>query len=309
MRARTRTDTHTAAASPTPVPSSGSTAPTDSRSRASGDEWAAQAPRVRLGILDHDTALLVVLSKRVEQLGWEQKVLRKGITPQALAKQQLDALMVDLAIVGPKCWAWLRSVCELRPDLAIIVCTAEASVPQRVLALRLGADDWLTKPCHPEELVARLERVTSSRRRRGRRGPISLPGLEIRPAQYQAYVASRSIELTLREYHLLELLALGGGEVQKRERIYQALWGREMARNGRSVDVCVYKLRRKLELAAPGWQYIHTHYGVGYRLEPKAIGAPACELSLAPKLAAGEQPRADEESRADGDPSQARLAA
>jgi DNA-binding response OmpR family regulator len=309
MRSRTTTHAQTAGAASGPVLSARGDTPGDGTSGAPAQKGTETSGRLRLGILDNDSALLVVLSKRVEQLGWEQKVLRASISPKAIARQQLDALTVDLALVGAKRWAWLRNLCELRPDLAVIVCTGESSVPQRVLALRLGADDWVTKPCHPDELVARLQRVTSSRRRRLQPDPINLPGLEIRPAQYQAYVEGRSVELTLREYHLLELLALGGGEIQERGRIYEALWGGEMARNGRSVDVCVHKLRQKFEIASPDWQYIHTHYGVGYRLEPRPIGGHARELSLAPLLAAGEQLSADGVPAADAETSQAQLAA
>jgi DNA-binding response OmpR family regulator len=100
--------------------------------------------------------------------------------------------------------------------------------------------------------------------------------VEIRSDQFQAFVAGRSIDLTRREFELIELLASAEGRVLEREEIYQRVWGYAMARGDRSVDVFVRKLRQKLERASPDWRYIHTHFGIGYRFaaEP-ASGAPA----------------------------------
>jgi DNA-binding response OmpR family regulator len=164
-------------------------------------------------------------------------------------------------------------------------------VAQRVRGLRIGADDWLTKPCHPEELIARVEAVVRRRRSaESRHGadPVQAGDLEIRADRFQAFVDGRSIDLTRREYELIELLAGAGGRVLEREEIYQRVWGYAMARGDRSVDVFVRKLRQKLDRASPGWRYIHTHFGVGYRFaaEPAegAIRVPdAPPADLAPQ--------------------------
>ena len=89
-----------------------------------------------------------------------------------------------------------------------------------------------------------------------------------------------SLRLTRREYQLIELLSRAGTEVLPRERIYECLWGYEMARNDRSVDVFVHKLRRKLERASPEWSYIQTHFGIGYRLVAESSGDPAVQELL-----------------------------
>jgi DNA-binding response OmpR family regulator len=137
--------------------------------------------------------------------------------------------------------------------------------------LRIGADDWIAKPCHPEEVVARVEAVVR-RHRRGRSaadsGPMVVGEIEIRPDRFQAYVAGQSLELTRREYELLHVLAEAQGRVIEREALYQSVWGYAMAHGDRSVDVFVRKLRAKLNKTSPGWEYIHTHFGIGYRFEP-----------------------------------------
>ncbi len=89
--------------------------------------------------------------------------------------------------------------------------------------------------------------------------------IEIRADQYQAFVAGESLDLTRREFELLQLLAENDGNVLERETIYQRVWGYSMAHGDRSVDVFIRKLRHKLERRSPGFSYIHTHFGVGYR--------------------------------------------
>jgi DNA-binding response OmpR family regulator len=234
---------------------------------------------LRVAVLDRDSGFLQVLDKRLERVGWERRVLASSVSPQAIVPMRLSAVIVDLAVLGPSCWEWLERVCTELPELPVVVCTGSSTVAQRVRGLRLGADDWLTKPCHPEELIARVEAVVR-RRRRLESPQDSLPILagevEIHHDQYQAFVEGLSLDLTRREFELIELLAGSGGRVLEREFIYQRLWGYSMVRGDRSVDVFVRKLRQKLERVSPSWRYIHTHFGIGYRFaaEPVDMGEP-----------------------------------
>jgi DNA-binding winged helix-turn-helix (wHTH) protein len=104
--------------------------------------------------------------------------------------------------------------------------------------------------------------------------------LEIRSDRFQAFVQERSLDLTRREFELIELLASAEGRVLEREEIYSRLWGYSMIRGDRSVDVFVRKLRSKLEKASPRWRYIHTHFGIGYRFAAEPYG-PAWEDGIA----------------------------
>jgi DNA-binding response OmpR family regulator len=184
---------------------------------------------------------------------------------------RLNALVVDLAILGPTGWSYLEQVCARLPSMAIVVCTGPSSVAQRVRGLRLGADAWVTKPCHAEELICVIEAAVRRHRR------TEMPVLEtasrfgeitVRPDLYQAYAGDMSLELTAREFELLHLLT-GSDRVLRREEIYERVWGYAMAHGDRSVDVFVRKLRQKLRAASPDWSYIHTHFGVGYRFAPE----------------------------------------
>ncbi len=221
-----------------------------------------------------------------------------SVAPAAIGPTPLGAIVVDPAVIGPTCWEWLERLCGALPELGVVVCTGSSTVAQRVRGLRLGADDWLTKPCHPEELIARVESVVRRRRRLESSTavePLLAGEVEIQRDQYQAFVEGISIDLTRREFELIELLAASGGRVLEREFIYQRLWGYAMVRGDRSVDVFVRKLRQKLERVSPDWRYIHTHFGIGYRFaaEP-ANGHAVSEVPPALAPAIRESERRDE---------------
>jgi DNA-binding response OmpR family regulator len=237
-------------------------------------ERGTSAQPLRLAVIDTDSGFLQVLDKRLERLGWEHRTLASAVPVDTIVAMRLSALVVDLAILGPSGWDYLHRVCSELPGLGVIVCTGQSTVAQRVRGLRLGADDWLTKPCHPEELIARVEAVVRRRRRsdaRAERVAVAAGDLEIRSDRFQAFVDGRSVDLTRREFELIELLAGSEGRVLEREEIYQPVWGYAMARGDRSVDVFVRKLRQKLEKASPDWRYIHTHFGVGYRFAAEPV--------------------------------------
>jgi DNA-binding response OmpR family regulator len=244
-------------------------APDGAAASASG---SSAARTLRVALIDNDSGFLHVLGKRFERAGWQQRVLASPVPVEDLVAMRLSALVVDVAVLGPQAWEYLEKVATRMPGLGIIVCTGQSSVAQRVRGLRLGADDWVSKPCHPDELMARIEAVARRRRRvepQEEKGPRLTGELEIRGDQFQAFVSGRSAELTKREFELIDLLATAEGRVLEREEIYQRVWGYAMARGDRSVDVFVRKLRQKLDKASPGWRYIHTHFGVGYRFAPE----------------------------------------
>jgi DNA-binding response OmpR family regulator len=253
----------------------------------------SQPGTVRLAVIDNDSAFLRVLMKRFDTAGWEYRVHSSSVPAEELVAMKLNAVIVDLGLLGPLGWEFLERVCGMLPDLGVIVCTQGSTVAQRVRGLRLGADDWIVKPSHPEEVMARIEAVVRRRRRSQRRddvGPVIAGEIEIRADQFQAFVSGRSLELTRREFELMQVLAEASGRVIEREEIYQRVWGYAMAHGDRSVDVFVRKLRSKLAQQSPDWSYIHTHFGVGYRFEPqhRTVHARPLDQAAAPTSEAAE---------------------
>jgi DNA-binding response OmpR family regulator len=247
-----------------------------------------QKGSIRLGIVDSDSGFLKVLTKRLDAAGYEYRVLSGGVPPEELVAMKLNAVLIDPSVLRSDPWDFLERVCNLLPGLGVIVTASGSTVAQRVRGLRIGADDWIAKPCHPEEVLARVEAVVR-RHRRGRAsadaGPVVAGELEIRPDRFQAFVAGQSVGLTRREYELLHILAEAQGRVIEREAIYQSVWGYAMAHGDRSVDVFVRKLRAKLQRVSPGWTYIHTHFGIGYRFDPEAVSGEEAELTGEPEPA------------------------
>jgi DNA-binding response OmpR family regulator len=238
---------------------------------------------LNVAIIDTDSGFVQVLTKRLEAAGAQHRLMRGPAPADALVSMRVNAVVMDPALFGHDAWSQLVAIRDRMPGLAIVVCTGRTSVGQRVRGLRLGADDWITKPCHPEEVIARIEAIL----RRGQRpdarqaDPVVVGEVEIRPDLFQAFVGGKSGDFTRREFELLQLLAGADGQVLPREEIYERVWGYAMAHGDRSVDVFVRKLRLKLDKLSPGWRYIHTHFGIGYRLAAEPLVAP--EL-VAPEL-------------------------
>lgn len=225
-------------------------------------------------MIDTDTSFLTVLVNRLDAIGWDYRVLPAGAPYDKVVAMKLNAVVIDHSTLGAGGWEYLEQLCGSVPGLGVLVCTARSTVSQRVRGLRLGADDWITKPSHPEEVLARVEAVVRRRKRAAVRtevGPLVAGELEIRADQYQAFISGESVGLTRREFELLQALAEVGGTVVEREGLYERVWGYSMAHGDRSVDVFVRKLRHKLQKHSATWRYIHTHFGVGYRFEPEPL--------------------------------------
>ncbi len=234
---------------------------------------------IRVAFIDDDSGLELVLDRRLDALGWQREMLAYAARQDFLSALRLHALVVNPALTGLE---YVERIALALPGLALIVCTGPAPVAERVRGLRGGADDWVTKPCHPEELIARIQAVLR-RRRVGdvpvEESTITAGELAIRPDRFDAYVGESAAGLSRKEYELLHQLAVVDGRVLEREQIYQRVWGYTMVRGDRSVDVFVRKLRQKLELVSPGWRYVHTHFGVGYRFAAERVPAESVPAS------------------------------
>jgi DNA-binding response OmpR family regulator len=121
-----------------------------------------------------------------------------------------------------------------------------------------------TGPWSPSTNLADVPQTSNSPKRVRQVGNV-----EIRPAEFQVLIDERRVGLTVREFELFLLLAERLDAVVQRPEIYALMWGGEMPRRDRSVDVLIRRVRAKLEQAAPDWRYIHTHFGIGYRFSPE----------------------------------------
>jgi DNA-binding response OmpR family regulator len=232
---------------------------------------------VQVGILDRDRWFVESLSLTMAEQGWRLLYLPTHPAPADLPALGLKALLLDVARVTESALAALIEA-AISPKVAIVACTEESTVAERVRGLEAGLDGWIEKPCQPPEVLARIQAILRTRhagllvRQSLRSGE-----LEVRSDRFDAVVNGMSAGLTTREFELLELLVRHEGVVLAREQIYQAVWGYEMLAGDRVVDVFVGRVRRKLEGVSPGWRYLHTHPGHGYKFAVEAAERAAVE--------------------------------
>ena len=237
---------------------------------------------MRVVLVDDDTGLLTMVTRRLEALRWAHEVMNYAPGPDQLLAMRVQAMILNPALSGLD---YIERIGAAMPSLALLVIAAPTPVADRVRGLRTGADDWVTKPCHPEELIARVQAIV--RRRRVGELPLddapTVAGeLTVRPDRFDAYAGDEPAGLSRKEYELLRQLASADGRVLEREVIYQRVWGYAMVRGDRSVDVFVRKLRNKLERISPEWRYVHTHFGVGYRFAPERSEPDVVRVDPAP---------------------------
>jgi two-component system alkaline phosphatase synthesis response regulator PhoP len=152
-----------------------------------------------------------------------------------------------------------------RSDVFILMLTARSEETDRVAGLRIGADDYLTKPFSPRELTARVEAILRRRRTVAPSDPaLRFRSVRIDPESRDAWAAGQPLELTTTEFDVLLALAQNAGRTLSRDRLIDLVWGADFYGTDRVVDVYVGQVRRKLE-AATGRNLITTVRGVGYR--------------------------------------------
>src|SRR3954465_9756535 len=128
-------------------------------------ERGGPSGQARVGVIDSDTGFVRTPGNRLQAAGLIHRVLASPVPFEALGAMRLNAVVIDLAVLGPQGWNYLERLCAQLPDMGVVVCTGPSSVAQRVRGLRLGAGPWGCKPCHPDELMARLEAVVRRRRK------------------------------------------------------------------------------------------------------------------------------------------------
>ncbi len=205
--------------------------------------------------------------------GYQVTVATDGIDALIQARQNPpDLVVLDLMIPGIdglEVCRRLRTSRDATRALPIIMVTAKDSIPDRVTGLKTGADDYLTKPFSIEELLARIEALL---RRSGATSPVfrggewlQLADLVVNTATREVMRAKELIELTTKEYDLLEYLLRHPRQVLSREQIYTAVWGDDFAGESNVLEVYIRYLRTKIDAQGP--RLIHTVRGVGYVLK------------------------------------------
>jgi DNA-binding response OmpR family regulator len=216
----------------------------------------------RVLVVEDDEAIADVLRRTLRQEGHEVRSAADGVAALAMAEEFVpDLVILDLGLPKLDGSEVLQRI-RRESDVPILVLTARTELDDRVGGLDSGADDYLVKPFERRELLARLRALM---RRRPPRGSASLAvgDLRLNPDTREVYRGGRAIELTNREFELLEYLMRNERLVVSRERLLEEVWGYDPMAMTNTIDVFVSNLRRKLEAGGEP-RVLHTKRGAGY---------------------------------------------
>lgn len=223
-------------------------------------------PPVRILVVDDEPSLLKALKHSLEREGYQVVTAQTGAKAlQLINDQDFDLLVLDLMLPEVDGLAVCRQV-RLRSNLPIIMLTARSEDLDKIIGLEMGADDYVTKPFNMRELLARIRALL----RRSRAVPfsnqatISIGDLQVDLARQRVLVRGREVELTAREFSILQVLVRHPGRVYHRSDLLKLVWGYEQTSDDRTIDVHIRRLREKLELDPSRPKYILTKWGVGY---------------------------------------------
>jgi DNA-binding response OmpR family regulator len=221
-----------------------------------------RSPRVL--VVEDDEAIAQVLQRSLRLEGYEVKIARDGITALDDAHSFLpDLVILDLGLPGLDGLEVARRLRQ-HDDVPILVLTARDAVEARVEGLDSGADDYLVKPFERQELLARLRALLRRRPPRGQ-AALAVGDLKLNPDTHEVARAGRHIELTQREFELLEYLMRNERIVISRQRLLDEVWGYDPFSMTNTIEVFVSNLRRKLEAGGEP-RLLHTIRGAGYVL-------------------------------------------
>ena len=222
-------------------------------------------------VVDDEPTIAEVVSRYLERAGYDTRIAPDGTTAIELAAaQRPDLVVLDLMLPGIDGLEVMRRLRERgRDHIAVILLTAKGEESDRVIGLRLGADDYVVKPFSPAELVARVDAVLRRMDSAPEQAPaLEFDGLRIEPPARRVFVGGEEAQLTQREFDLLLFLARHPGQVFSRNQLMDSVWQYSFYSDTSTVTVHIRRLRSKIEADAAEPRFIQTVWGVGYRFQP-----------------------------------------
>lgn len=217
-------------------------------------------------LIDDDTELSRMLDEFLSEEGFSVTAATNGEEGAALALSgRFAAVILDVMLPRINGVDVLRRV-RAESAVPIVMLTARGDYVDRIVGLELGADDYVAKPYHPRELVARLRAVLRRADTPRTNNPLSISALRLDAARRGTYWQNQPIELTATEFKLLQALLISGETVATKETLSLSVLGRARQPYDRSIDVHASNLRLKLDKATEGGIVIETVRGVGYRV-------------------------------------------
>ncbi len=222
-------------------------------------------------VVDDEPTIAEVVARYLDRAGYRTRIAGDGSSALELVRaDRPDLVVLDLMLPGIDGLEVMRRIRDRdRERVAVILLTAKGEEADRVIGLRLGADDYVVKPFSPAELVARvdavLRRIDTSPERAA---PLAFDGLAIEPSGRRVLVDGAEVQLTQREFDLLVHLARNPGRAFSRNELMDAVWQYSFYTDTSTVTVHIRRLRSKIEADPAAPRHIQTVWGLGYRFQP-----------------------------------------
>ncbi len=223
-------------------------------------------------IAEDDRNIRRGLEEILQDEGYETVAAEDGTQALDLYRREApDFICLDIMMPGADGYEVCREIRRADPDVPIIFITAKSEEVDKVLGLELGADDFILKPFGIREVLARIRAVTRRSMARGRpaatRQPFRMDDLQILPAELRAHRGAETIDLSLRDVKILQLLHRMRGQVVDRNTLFDECWGLSYVGNSRTLDQHISQLRKRIERDPKRPRIIRTVHGAGYRYE------------------------------------------
>jgi DNA-binding response OmpR family regulator len=224
---------------------------------------------VKLLVVEDEPALRLALSDRLRSEGYEVAVAADGDEGWRRAREEpFDLVVLDVMLPGKSGFDLLRDLRREGVETPVLMLTARGEVLDRVLGLKLGADDYLVKPFETVELLARIEALLRRAQPDTEGGSFAFGEVRVDFRRMEVSRDGRPVELSALEFRLLRYFVEHRGEVLGRERLLDEVWGYDADVYSRTVDQHVATLRRKLEADSRRPRHVVTVHGAGYKFVP-----------------------------------------
>ena len=225
----------------------------------------------KLLVVDDEPSILTLLKFNLEQSGFEVLTAENGLDALEIASNEdLTMIVFDLMLPGMDGMDVCKTLRQEKINTPILMLTAKDDEFDKILGLELGADDYMTKPFSPREVVARVKAIlrrTSLITAEAKEEIIKIGEIEIHPEKYMVLFKGEQLVLTPKEFELLLYLANHRGKVLSRDQLLNGVWDFHYDGDTRIVDVHISHLREKIEADTKNPTYIRTIRGFGYKME------------------------------------------
>ena len=216
--------------------------------------------------IEDDPRILKALQRLFSSEGYEIRSANNGKQGlEQFAAPGLDAVVLDLMLPGMSGRDICRAMKQANPDIPVVILSAISDVADKVLLLELGADDYVTKPFSPRELLARVQAAIRRTKRSSLRPSVSFGEVEVDFARMRATRGGKPVTLTAHEFKLLRFFLDNPERVLSRDELLNEVWGYNAYPSTRTVDNQILKLRQKLEGDPANPVHFCTVHGAGYR--------------------------------------------